>query len=528
MIDSSPTKAFTTASGAPEDFAPALLWLADDEHQRFFFNRYWLEFTGRAVEQEQGNGWLEAMHREDVRPYLVACVKTFAQRENFAHEYRLRRHDGEYRWIYDTGAPRFTPEGEFIGYAGAGLDITERKEREDAHHLDEEKLRQSPKLEAIGRLAGGVAHDFNTLTAVILLHADLLLDQLGADHPQSRRVHEIKLATDRAAKLTQQLLAFSRNQVLQPRLLNLNVVVSEIHELVRRLIGEDIKIHTRLDPALGLIMADPDQMAQVIMNLAVNARDAMPDGGSLSIQTAMETVTVREAHHEAFTPGNYVKLIITDTGTGIGPEHQAQIFDPFYTTKGTGRGTGLGLSTVYGIVKQSNGYIWLSSEPGQGTSFSVYLPLASRARLATEQSPEGPPNKVFVGDETILIVEDEKMVRDVAREVLADLGYTTLEAVDGYVALDFVRNYEKRIDLMLADVIMPNMNGKELGDRLQNERPDLKVLFMSGYIDESIERLGLFENSPNFIRKPFSPLKLAQKVRETLDEEPALGETPKG
>jgi two-component system cell cycle sensor histidine kinase/response regulator CckA len=389
-------------------------------------------------------------------------------------------------------------------------DITERK-------LLEEQLRQSQKMEAIGQLAGGIAHDFNNLLTSIIGYSELTMKRLQPEDSLRHNIEEIRKAGDRAASLTRQLLAFSRKQVLQPKVLDLNAIVTDLEKMLRRLIGEDIDLRTVLQPELASIKADPGQIEQVLMNLAVNARDAMPQGGKLTIET--KTVYLDEEyakHHIAVIPGHYVMLAVSDNGIGIDEQTQARIFEPFFTTKEVGKGTGLGLSTVYGIVKQSGGNIWVYSEIGRGTTFRVHLPCvdegAQRYKRTTETEED------IQGTETILLAEDEEMVRKLAREVLEMYGYQVLEAVDGDAALLICEQHKQAIHLLITDVIMPGMSGRGLADRLLQVRPEMKVLYMSGYTDDAIVHQGVLDEGTNFIQKPFSTNDLARKVREVLQD----------
>jgi signal transduction histidine kinase/ActR/RegA family two-component response regulator len=392
----------------------------------------------------------------------------------------------------------------------------ERKRAEEALRNSEEQLRQAQKLEAIGMLAGGIAHDFNNLLTVIGGYSDLTLVQLREEDPLRSNINEVKKAAERAAGLTRQLLAFSRKQVLQPKVLDLNAVVSELEKLLRRLIGEDIGFRTVLESTLGSVKADPGQIEQIIMNLAVNARDAMPRGGKLTIET--KNVDLDEYYakkHIAVIPGPYVMLAVSDTGTGMDQQTQARIFDPFFTTKETGKGTGLGLSTVYGIVKQSGGNIWVYSEVGRGTTFKVYLPRVDEGAEEYKRSAETQVD--FRGPETVLVAEDEEMVRKLACKVLEMSGYRVLEAANGGAALLICERHNEPIHLLITDVIMPEMSGRELADRLAQLRPEMKVLYMSGYTDNAIVHHGVLNEGASFIQKPFATHALARKVREVLD-----------
>lgn len=400
-------------------------------------------------------------------------------------------------------------DGVPVGVQGTARDVTERKELEG-------QLRQSQKMEGIGRLAGGIAHDFNNLLTAINGYSELSMMQLEVEDPLFSNLQEIKKAGDRAASLTRQLLAFSRKQVLQPKVLDLNLVVSDLERMLTRLIGEDIELQAVLDPELGSIKVDPSQMEQIIMNLAVNARDAMPRGGKLTIETRNTVLDDEYARkHIAVIPGRFVMLAVSDSGTGIDPQLQSRIFEPFFTTKEVGKGTGLGLATVYGIVKQSGGNIWVYSEPGIGTTFKIYLPRTDEEVQTYKRSPANEP--VLRGTETILLVEDEEVVRQLACEVLRGCGYELLKAANGREALLICESHQQPIHLLITDVIMPGMSGPDLAGRLSEARPDLKILYMSGYADNAIIHHGVLNEGAEFIQKPFSTEGLAIKVREVLD-----------
>jgi signal transduction histidine kinase len=383
----------------------------------------------------------------------------------------------------------------------------------------QDQLRQAQKMEAVGRLAGGVAHDFNNLLTAITGYSDLLMSDLAEGDPRRADLEQIKHAADRAAGLTRQLLAFSRRQVLQPRVLDLNVVITDVEKMLRRVIGEDIDLVTIPGSALGRVKADPGQLDQVILNLAVNARDAMPEGGKLTIETAnVELDGAYALRHIAVRPGPYVMLAVSDTGCGMDAEILARLFEPFFTTKEVGKGTGLGLATVYGIVTQSGGSISVYSEPGRGTTFKMYLPRVKEAveTRVVVASPDTPVR----GSETILVVEDEEAVRSLARLVLERKGYTVLEARHGTEALRVSERHEGPIALVLTDLVMPGLGGRELAGRLATVRPDTKVLYMSGYTDNAIVHQGVLDAGAAFLSKPFTPDALARKVREVLDAPP--------
>jgi len=380
----------------------------------------------------------------------------------------------------------------------------------------EEQLRQSQKMEAVGQLAGGIAHDFNNLLTAILGSTQLLLHNTPAGDPRREDAEEIRHAGLRAAELTRQLLAFSRRQVLAPKVLDLNAVVATMDRMLRRLLGEDVELVTSLQPAAGAVNADPGQLEQVLLNLAVNARDAMPGGGRLSIGTTRVTLQEEPAERRHRMPaGDYVCLAVADTGVGMDETTQAHLFEPFFTTKEVGKGTGLGLATVYGIVKQSGGYIWVYSEVGHGTTVKVYLPRVPG--VAEAPAPAAEPKPVRGGHETVLLVEDATPVRALARRSLEARGYRVLDAADGPSALDLSARHGGGIDILVTDVVMPGMSGRELAERLAPERPRMKVLYTSGFTDDAMVRQGVLNAGVAFLQKPFVPDTLARKVREVLD-----------
>jgi two-component system, cell cycle sensor histidine kinase and response regulator CckA len=413
------------------------------------------------------------------------------------------------RLIYENGAP--------VAVQGSARDITERKRAEEALRASQFQLQQSQKLEAIGQLAGGVAHDFNNMLTAIIGYTDLSLRRVGLENPIRRNLEETKKAAERAASLVRQLLAFSRKQILEPKVLDLNDVVKDMEKMLTRLIGENIQLATRLEPDLGSVKADPSQVEQIIMNLVVNARDAMPRGGKVTIETANITFDDHTVlRHVSAKPGEYVMLAVSDTGSGMDRETQQRIFEPFFTTKDVGKGTGLGLSTVYGIVKQSGGYIWVYSEQGMGTMFKVYLPRMDDANEVTVEKQE---SIVLRGSETILLVEDEEVVRGLTKNILMQAGYNVLDAKGGEEAIRVCRAHNGPIDLLLTDVVMPEISGKEVADRLVELRPTIRVLYMSGYTDEAIVQHGVLDASVEFIQKPFTWFGLTRKVRDVLNRE---------
>ncbi len=422
-----------------------------------------------------------------------------------------RRKDGTEFPVEVGLEPLVTKEGVLI--SSTIVDITGRKKME-------EQLRLSQRMEAIGKLAGGVAHDFNNLLGVILGCADVVLDTLPPGHPAATKVEMIRKAGASAADLTRQLLAFSRQQMLQPRVLDLKEVVERTEVLLRRLIGENIELAISLEPSLGCVKADVGQVEQILLNLAINARDAMPKGGRLAIEAQnVELDAAYKEEHQQVIPGPYVMLALGDTGSGMDRGTQSRIFDPFFTTKELGKGTGLGLATVYGIVKQSDGYIWVYSELGKGTIFKIYLPRVEQSPRPAKQ--EEPEPAVLRGCETILLAEDSESLREMAREYLETVGYTVLEAVSGAEALQLAKNYCGTIHLLLTDVVMPEMSGPELAQQMLLLHPGTKIIFTSGYTDDAIARQGVLDPSVAFIQKPYRPKALARKIREVLHDAPA-------
>ena len=427
----------------------------------------------------------------------------------------LRRKDGSPVWVLEN-ASLLASQGDLPDLIeGTLVDITERK------HL-EEQFRQAQKMEAIGQLAGGVGHDFNNLLTVIKGNSELLLARLDPAQPLHKSAEQIKKSADQAAVLIRQLLAFSRMQVLQPRVLDLNSIVAETGKMLPRLLREDIEVVLLLGTSLARVKADQNQIEQIILNLAVNARDAMPKGGKLTIETTNFDLDENYGRlHPGVKPGRYVILAVTDTGTGIDAETQAHIFEPFFTTKEPGKGTGLGLATVYGIVKQSGGWIWVYSEVGQGTVFKIYLPKVEEVVQADKPSGfRTPPPR---GTETILLVEDQDGIRDLARPFLEDMGYKVLEASDGKAALQIAQQHQGEIDLLLTDIVMPIMGGYELAQRMAILRPEVKVLYVSGYAEYASAPAGNLDHDAFRLQKPFSMDALARRVRETLNAEQSVG-----
>lgn len=491
------------------DTAPVAIYTMDFEARITGWNaaaQRMFQFT----ENEVLGQLLPNVLQDDREQTLAAYQRVLAGEDLRGVGARRRRKDGKVIYVNMWTALLRDAGGKANGFLAAVTDVTERKQLE-------EQLRQSQRMEAVGRLAGGVAHDFNNLLTIITGYSDMLLNKMPEPEPLRRNVEEIKKASGRAASLTNQLLAFSRRQVLQAKVIDLNEIVADMNKMLRRLIPESIELVVNLEPQLGHIKADPGQIEQVIVNLAVNAREAMPQGGKLIIETANRELDEHYCRrHMSVKPGSYVMLSVSDTGAGMAPDVQEHIFEPFFTTK-TGKGTGLGLSTVYGIVKQSAGEIWVYSEPSLGSSFKIYLPRVQAAAERAETAVQ-PPTPAS-GRETILLVEDEETVRMLVREILQSNGYSVLEAKNGAEGLALAGRYNGKIDLLLTDVVMPQMSGRELAEKLCPLRPGTRILFMSGYTDDAVVANGSVAPGSAFIQKPFSPDALARKLRMLLDRQ---------
>lgn len=421
-----------------------------------------------------------------------------------------RRKDGTEFPVEVSLGPLATKDGMLV--TGTVIDISERKKIE-------QQLRLAQRMEAIGQLAGGIAHDFNNLLAVIMGSADIIVDALPRGDPLGRKVEMIRSAGSSAADLVRQLLAFSRQQMVQPLVLNVPKIIARTQAMLQRIIGEDIEFKVIVEDSVGSIKADPGQIEQVLLNLAANARDAMPKGGRLSIHASnVELDESDRKKHAPVVPGPYVMLAIEDTGCGMDLKTQARIFDPFFTTKALGKGTGLGLATVYGIVKQTGGYIWVYSELGHGTIFRVYLPRVGKA-IQTAQR-EASETEALQGSETILLAEDSESLREMAQEYLESIGYRVLSAVSGEKALQRAKDFQGPIHLLLTDVVMPEMSGPELANHMTSLRPGVKIIFTSGYTDDAITRQGILDPKVAFIQKPYRPKALAKKVRQVLNGGP--------
>jgi PAS domain S-box-containing protein len=491
---------------------PEVVWKADERGKVFFVSEKIekvLGYTRAEIYSEGERLWFERMHPDDRERVREAYTKLFHENRLFDVEYRIQHGDGHWMWWHGRAALiAGRPEEKYA--EGLLSDVTERKQME-------QQLRQKHKMEAIGQLAGGLAHDFNNLLTVIKGNNDILSDTTAQSAAQQRSLEQIRKAADRAASLTRQLLAFTRMQVLQPTVLDLNAVVAELSKMLPRLISEHIEFLFVPDLKLGRVKADRGQLEQVIMNLAVNARDAMPHGGKLVVETKNFVMDEAYAHkHPPAKPGQYVLLTVSDTGHGMDAETQSHIFEPFFTTKEQGKGTGLGLSTVYGIVKQSNGFIWVYSEPGRGTTFEVYLPRVEESLELTQPSKHAVA--AIRGTETLLLAEDEEAVRELVAGFLRQNGYTVLEAKNGVEALLLAEQPDSKIHLLLTDLMMPKMGGWELAERLLAQRPELKVLYVSGYSEYTANQRATKDWRGAFVQKPFSMDMLGRKVREVLEK----------
>ncbi len=494
------------------DTAQAIILLLNPDGSVAEFNPYMEKLSGYSIEEVRGKDWFETFLPEHDRQKIGELfTKAISDIKTKGNINPIVTRDGKELTIEWFDRTLKDKNGDITGILAIGQDITERRNIE-------EQLRQSQKMEAIGMLASGVAHDFNNLLTVILGNAQLASMNVVKDESLRKRIEEIKKAGEKAASLTRQLLAFSRKQIVQPKLLDINEVINEMEKMLKHMIGENIDFQTVLGPELWKICADPGQINQIIMNMVINSRDAMLRGGGLTIETANADLNENYfcEHGIKEVPGHYVMLAVSDTGSGMDKETQEHIFEPFFTTKEVGQGTGLGLSTIYGIVKQNNGFIWVYSEPGKGTTFKVYLP---KVKDVEPEEKEQTPVDDSGGSETVLIVEDNDNLRKFAQRALQMYGYRILDAENGEDALRVCGEYEGQIDLMITDVVMPKMGGREAAERLQHLYPQIKVIYMSGYTDNTIVHYGVLAPELNFIQKPFTPKGLARKVRETLESE---------
>ncbi len=494
--------------------AADMIAVVDTTGHRLYNSPSYEKILGYTAKELGGTTAVEQIHPEDRDKVLQAAADARRTGVGTSLEYRMRHKDGGWRTL-ESRASTIMKAGQVEKLVIVNRDVTERK------HL-EEQFRQSQKMEAVGRLSGGVAHDFNNLLGVIIGYGELVQEGTPGDSPLRSCVDEMLKAGHRAASLTRQLLAFSRQQVMDPKVLDLNLVVKDMEKMLKRIISEDIQLKTDLDPALVHIKADQGQIEQVIMNLAVNARDAMPNGGELGLTTCnfhMDQDFVRRYPYPV-SVGDYVLLTVTDNGIGMDAATRARVFEPFFTTKEKGKGTGLGLSTVYGVVKQSGGYIEIVSEPGAGATFKIYLPRVEDA-LDPQKQPAELPDSLH-GTETVLLAEDELALRKLSRHLLELCGYEVLEAESGAEALKISREHKHKIHLLLTDVVMPGMSGRALADQLVKQRTGTRVVYMSGYTGQTVGEHGVLAEGSFFLPKPFTRQALARKVREALDGSVAL------
>jgi two-component system, cell cycle sensor histidine kinase and response regulator CckA len=482
--------------------------ISDKSGRILWANPAFTTLTGYSVEEVTGQTLEILASGKQPAAFFETLRKTISDGQVWHGEIINRRKDGTLYSEEQSVTPVRNEKGEIIHFVTIQQDVTDRKSLE-------EQLQKASKMESVGRLAGGVAHDFNNLLSVIIGYSEVLLGNPALDALSQKQIEEIKKAGDRATGLTRQLLAFSRQQVLEPKILDLNSIVVETEKMLRRLIGEDIEFQTKLAPAMGSVKVDPGQIEQILMNLAVNARDAMPHGGKLILETSEAELDEQYARHNAAcVPGRYVVLTVRDTGSGMDEETKAHIFEPFFTTKERGKGTGLGLATVYGIVKQSGGYVWVDSEPERGTAFKIYLPRVEQRVLKAHAGDL--PAEVSIGSESVLVVEDEESVRTLICSILEQNGYTVLEADSPARAFEIARQHQV-IHLVLTDVVMPGMSGPKMVKKIEEMRPGLKVLFMSGYAGGFGAAQGMLEGGASLLQKPFSKHALLQRVRETLE-----------
>jgi PAS domain S-box-containing protein len=493
----------------------SIVWTTDAEGRFIARQDSWQNYTGQTWDDHRDRGWLEAVYASDRERLQESWKAARESRAAFEFEGRLwSRTARSHRWFVMRGVPMLGPDGTIREWVGLVRDIQERRTLE-------EHLLQSRKLESLGRLAGGVAHDFNNLLTAIIGSADLIDMESRLTESSREYLRTIREAANRSAVLTQHLLAFARKQVIEPRTVEINSLVHDLVPILKRLLGEDVQLVTSLPTDTGVTRIDPGQLEQVLVNLATNARDAMPQGGILTIQTSNAELDEEYTRgYEGVAPGRYIMLLVSDTGVGMDTSIQQHIFEPFFTTKEGGKGTGLGLATCYGIIRQAGGFIWLYSEPGKGTLFRIFLPRvdgqAERAGRAKEETPG-------FGTETVLLVEDEPMVRQIATAALRGFGYSVLVAASGEEALAIANAFAGQIHLMVTDVVLPGMSGKELSERLRAVRPSIDLLFCSGYTDSVITQRGVLDTGIAFLQKPYTPKQLARRVRGILDKVPDGG-----
>jgi len=496
--------------------APIGIYLTDSKGSCIYVNSRWCEIAGMDLSEAAGEGWIRGIHPEDRETVISKWKETVESAGRWELEYRFQTPDNQISWVYGLATPLLDEAGRVVRYVGINMDITERKQSEEEKEKLQAQLLQAQKMEAIGHLAGGVAHDFNNILSAIVGYAHVTLMKMKKDDPLRNNIDQILASSERAGNLTKSLLAFSRKQVMQMTRINISDVVLGMTRILDRIIGEDIYLKVNTADHGLMVSADVHQIEQVLMNLATNARDAMPEGGTLTVTTdefEIDDEYVR-MHHEG-QAGKYAVLTVSDTGTGMDEKTKEYIFDPFFTTKEVGKGTGLGLAMIYGTIKQHNGFINFYSEPGKGTTFRIYLPLSVSEGIVTENSTA---DSIPSGTETVLLVEDDEAVRSATKGLLKAFGYTVLEAGDATQAVDIYMTNKEIIQLVITDMIMPGRSGKELHNELVKITGDIKMLFVSGYPADMLAKKEIADNEINFISKPFKPDMLLRKVREVLDK----------
>ena len=490
------------------DYAPVMIWRSGTDKLCDWFNKPWLDFVGRSMDQELGNGWAEGVHKDDFERCLAIYTGSFDARQPFSMMYRLRRHDGEYRQILDNGVP-FYRSGAFAGYFGSCIDVSDQRAAET-------RLREAQKMDALGKLTGGIAHDFNNLLQIIGGNLQLIAKDIAGNERAEARLRNAITGVSRGAKLASQLLAFGRRQSLMPHVVNLGGLIRNMDDMLRRALGGAIEIETIIGGGLWNTFVDPVQFETSVINLAINARDAMEGRGRLTIEAGNASLDDNyAARYVDVAPGQYVMIAVTDSGSGIAPAILDRVFDPFFTTKPEGRGTGLGLSMVYGFVKQSGGHMKIYSEVAHGTTVRIYLP---RCPQPEDVLPEVKALPIKGGSETVLIVEDDEDVRATAAEMLIELGYDVLKAKDADGAMAIIES-GVAIDVLFTDVIMPGkIRSTELAHRAQQKLPRLAVLFTSGYTDNAMLHGDILDRDANVLNKPYTREDLAMKLRQIISE----------
>ena len=497
------------------DSGQVLIWTSGLDRRRNYFNAPWLRFTGKTRRELEGDGWKSLLHAADREAGLRAIEGACDRCESYQIEYRLQHADGEYRWVREEGSPRFNREGAFLGYIGHGVDISDRKAAETERVELQDQLLQSQKMESVGRLAGGIAHDFNNMLQAILGYVEMALDQIPEEAPVRSDVLEIQKTARRSAELTRQLQTFARKQAITPKVLNFNEAVAGMTGMLRRLIGESVSLNWRPGRTAGAVKMDPAQVDQIVANLCINAADAIRETGTVALRTrGIRLTESKRTKLGAIDAGEYVLFSVRDDGCGMSEEVLGHLFEPFFTTKRKGKGTGLGLATVYGIVKQNRGGIRVRSRVGRGSLFQILLPKTHEAGVAEAAGAEGEASR---GTETVLVVDDEQNILQATRRMLESLGYRVLAASSAREAIELFEAKREEIDLLLTDVVMPEMSGPELRKRLGEAQPRMKHLFMSGYTANLIAEKGVSGSGANYLAKPFSRSALARKVRQALD-----------